>query len=238
VRPLDLVAASAIAALAVGGAGWVLFGNVPALVAGVAVGAALPTRRRHRDRERRLATAREAWPGLIDELRVLTDAGGQSVPVALFSLIDRVPPPLAPAFAEARREWMLRTDFGRALTVLRDRLEDPTVDALCETLDIAHAMGGPGLSRRLADLAEDRRADVAARRDARARMAGARFARRFVLLVPLGMAAAGLAVGPGRAAYTTPLGQAATALGLALVALCWWWAGRMMVLPEGAGAVA
>jgi hypothetical protein len=33
-----------------------------------------------------------------------------------------------------------------------------------------------------------------------------RFARRFVLIVPVGMAVAGLSIGTGRTAYETPLG--------------------------------
>ena len=59
-----------------------------------------------------------------------------------------------------------------------------------------------------------------------------RFARRFVLIVPLGMALAGMSIGTGRAAYQTPLGQAAVALGLVAVVACWLWAGRLMRLPE------
>ena len=59
-----------------------------------------------------------------------------------------------------------------------------------------------------------------------------RFARRFVLLVPLGMALAGLAIGDGRSAYETPGGQLAVAVGLAAILGCWIWAGRLMRLPE------
>ena len=53
----------------------------------------------------------------------------------------------------------------------------------------------------------------------------------FVILVPAGMAVAGLNVGPGREAYQTPGGQIAVATGIAMVAACWWWAARLMRLP-------
>lgn len=53
-----------------------------------------------------------------------------------------------------------------------------------------------------------------------------------MLIVPLGMALAGLSIGTGRAAYQTALGQLAVAGGLAVVAMCWLWAGRLMRLPE------
>ena len=70
------------------------------------------------------------------------------------------------------------------------------------------------------------------RKDARSRQAGARFARRFVLLVPMGMALAGLGIGNGRAAYQTGAGQAAVVVALAMIGGCWWWAGRIMRLPD------
>ncbi|MDQ3756431.1 MAG: hypothetical protein M3394_01085 [Actinomycetota bacterium] len=81
-------------------------------------------------------------------------------------------------------------------------------------------------------MAEDRTEDLRGRKDAQAKQAGVRFARRFVLLVPLGMAMAGLSIGTGRAAYSTPAGQAAVALGIAMVAACWAWAGLLLRLPE------
>ncbi|HET6794755.1 MAG TPA: hypothetical protein VFH45_09950, partial [Acidimicrobiales bacterium] len=74
--------------------------------------------------------------------------------------------------------------------------------------------------------------DLQSRRDAASRLAGVRFARRFVLLVPLGMAAAGLTIGTGRQAYGTVGGQVAVVVGLLAIAACWWWAGRLMRIPE------
>ena len=62
--------------------------------------------------------------------------------------------------------------------------------------------------------------------------AGVRFARRFVLLVPLGMALVGMSVGNGRAAYATSWGQTLVVLGIASVVACWVWAGRLLQLPE------
>ncbi|MGH9060228.1 MAG: hypothetical protein ACRDZY_12045, partial [Acidimicrobiales bacterium] len=53
-----------------------------------------------------------------------------------------------------------------------------------------------------------------------------------VLLVPLGMAVAGLSIGTGRAAYQTAGGQLAVAAGLLTIVACWVWSGRLMRLPE------
>jgi tight adherence protein B len=97
---------------------------------------------------------------------------------------------------------------------------------------VAHQLGGTDLDARLRALADDRMLDLQGRKDASARQAGARFARRFVLVVPAGMALAGLGIGDGRAAYATSFGQTMVVLAVVLVALCWWWAGRIMALPE------
>jgi tight adherence protein B len=165
-------------------------------------------------------------------MRLLTGSLGRSVPQALFETGRRGPREMRPAFAAAQREWMVSTDFGRTIGVLKAQLADPTADAAGETLLVAHEVGGSDLDRRLAALVEDRIQDLQGRKDARAKQAGVRFARRFVLLVPLGMALAGLSIGNGRAAYQTALGQAAVVAGVGMTVLCWLWAGRLLRLPE------
>ena len=232
VAPRHLVAVlggSMLAGTAVGAA--VFAAPVPALASG-ALTATAPMAVHRRRRAARLADAQDAWPRLLEELRILTTAAGRSVPQALADVGTRAPASLRPAFAAAHRTWLLTTDFERTLATLKAQLADPTCDAACETLLVAHELGGTDLDRRLAALAEDRRLDAQHRKDARARQAGVRFARRFVLVVPLGMAVAGLSVGTGRQAYATPAGQAAVLVGVALTGACWWWSGRILRLPR------
>jgi tight adherence protein B len=232
VAPPEFLAVVGVLAAVGALVGFALFGGaLPALALG-AFAASFPigsyrARRRHR-RER----ASEAWPAMIEEIRLLTGSLGRSVPQALLDVGLRGPVEMRPAFAAARREWLLSTDFGRTVQVLKAHLADATADAACETLLVAHEVGGASLDRRLAALVEDRAADVHARKDARARQAGVRFARRFTLLVPLGMALAGLSVGSGREAYETVAGQLGAVTGVAMVVVCWVWAGRIMRLPE------
>lgn len=231
VRPAQFLAASLLVGLLGGVAAASLFGvGLPAVLVALAAAGSPTVAWRHRRAQRR-KVARAAWPGLIEELRVLTGSVGRSIPQALLDVGLRGPEELRPAFRAAQREWALTTDLERTIAVLKDRLDDPTADAACETLLVAAEVGGD-LDQRLAALAADRRADLAGRKDAEAKQAGARFARAFVVLVPAGMAMAGLGVGDGRAAYRTASGQALVVLGLAVMAACWWWSGRIMRLPE------
>lgn len=231
--PLPRVDGAVVVLSAVGAAlGYGLFGGVlPALVAG-GFAATFPAASRRAAYERRRAVAREAWPRMIEEIRLQVGSVGRSVPQALFEVGRRAPEELRPAFALAEREWSVSTDFGRTVAALQAGLGDATADATLETLLVAHEVGGTDIDRRLAALAEDRVHELRGRKDAEAEQAGVRFARRFVLLVPLGMTLAGLSIGSGRAAYQTPAGQLAVAFGLGMVALCWLWAGRLMRLPE------
>jgi tight adherence protein B len=175
--------------------------------------------------------AQECWPGLIEELRVRVGPMGRPIPQALLEVGLAGPVELRPAFEAAQREWALSTDFSRAVAVLKERLADPTADATCETLLVAHEVGGD-LDTRLEALADDRRRDLRDRKEAAAKQAGARLARWFVVVVPAGMAVAGLNVGDGRAAFRTPVGQVLVAVGVGLVVACWWWAGHIMRLPD------
>ena len=144
--------------------------------------ATFPPASYRRRRATRLAKAQEAWPRMIEEIRILTGSLGRSIPQALFevgpararsSCGRRSPPPTASGCSPP-------TSTARS-RVLKDRLADPTADAACETLLVAHELGGTDLDRRLAALAEDRIQDTQGRKDARAKQAGVRFARRFVL---------------------------------------------------------
>jgi tight adherence protein B len=232
VSPAEFIAVSSVLGLVGAAIGAAVFnGIVPALILGV-FAASVPWAGHRKRRAAQRSVAQEAWPRLIDEIRILTFAAGRSLPQALFEAGRSAPDELRPAFAAAEREWLLSTNFDQTLQVLKDRLGDPTADATCETLLVAHELGGTDVDRRLEALADDRRADVQGRKDARAKQVGARFARSFVLIVPLGMAVAGLSVGDGRAAYGTAQGQVVVAVALGMVVACWVWAGRIMRLPE------
>lgn len=232
VRPAEFAGVMAGLFVVGGGLAFALFGGlVPAFVSG-AFAATFPVASYRNRRARRISEARESWPRMIEEIRLLTSSLGRSIPQALIEVGRRGPIELRPAFAAAEREWLISTDLARTMAVLKAHLADPTADAACETLLVAHEVGGSDVDRRLAALVEDRIQDLQGRKDAEAKQAGVRFARRFVLIVPLGMALAGLSIGTGREAYQTLFGQLLVAAGILVIVGCWLWAGRYLRLPE------
>ena len=229
-RVLGSVLAGAAAAVGWLGA-WTLFGGViaPALVAVLA--AAGPPRAAIQRRRQHAMNSWQAWPRLLAEVRILVAHQGQSIPAALFAAGAHAPEAMRHAFSDAARAWSLSTDFEAALSALKSSLADPTADAVCETLLAAHQIGGVRIDARLRALAEAAQAEAAARSDARAKQAGARFARSFVASVPAFMAVIGLSIGRGRQAYESPDGQLLVAFSVLAVAACWLWAGRIMAIP-------
>ncbi len=204
---------------------------LPALAVGGFAATYLAGSYRARRQQRRMRAA-ESWPRMIEEIALLTGSLGRSVPQALFEVGRGSPEEMRPAFAAAHRQWLISTDFERSVAVLKAGLADATADAACETLLVAHEVGGTDVQRRLTALVEDRIADLQGRKDARARQAGARFARRFVLFVPVGMALVGLSIGGSHAAYRSAEGQLAALAAIGMVVACWLWSGRIMRLPE------
>ena len=209
-----------------------LFGGVlPAVLTAIGISGA-PIALYRKRRQKHLQDAQEAWPRIIEEIRLLVTNSGKSIPAALFIAGARAPASLRDGFEAAEREWLLTTNFERSIAVLKVAFCHPTGDTIAETLLGAYAVGGIDLERRLRDLSDDRIADLTARKDARAKQAGARFARAFVLAVPAGMALMGLGIGRGREAYQTATGQVLVAVAVLTVMACWFWASRIMVLPD------
>ena len=232
VRLVEFVGVVVVFGVLGGAAALAVFGNGPASIAVALAAAGVPVAGARSRRRHRRELARASWPRMLEELRLQVVSLGRSIPQALLDVGLRGPEELRPAFEATRREWAITTDLERALDVLRSRLADPTADAACETLLIAHEVGGTDVDQRLKALIEDRIQDLQGRKDARSKQAGVRFARAFVLLVPAGMALVGLMIGDGRAAYATASGQAAVLVALALLGLCWWWASELLKLPE------
>jgi tight adherence protein B len=232
VRVVEFVAVEIVLFTVAAAFGYTVYGGVLAALGAGAAAATIPIasarsrRRAHRD------SAREAWPRMIEEIRLQAVTLGRSIPQALFAVGSKGPEQMRPAFAAAQREWLISTDFDRTLQVLKSHLADPTADAVCETLLIAQEVGGTDVDQRLRALIDDRTDDLQGRKDARAKQAGVRFARSFVIAVPVGMAMVGLGIGDGRAAFQSTTGQLWVLVAFAMMAGCWVWASQLLKLPE------
>jgi tight adherence protein B len=232
VRVVEFLAVEVVLLVVAGALGFAVYGGASTAAAVGLAAAAIPIVSARNRRRTRRELAREAWPRMIEEIRLQAVTLGRSIPQALLDVGANGPEEMRSAFGAAQREWLISTDLDRTLQTLKTHLADPTADAVCETLLIAHEVGGTDVDQRLRALMDDRTDDLQGRKDARAKQAGVRFARSFVVLVPLGMALVGLNIGDGRGAFQTTSGQAWVLVSFAMIAGCWVWAGQLLRLPD------
>lgn len=211
---------------------WLVLPSPVAAACGTLVGAVWPVRQARADADRRRREALAAWPRLLQSVRIQVTTLGRPLPSALLEAARQAPRTMVPAFAAFETSWHRTTDLPRALDDLALVMADPTTDLVVETLALGFELGGGSLDRHLARLIEERERELELRQEAEARLAGARFARRFVLLVPVAMALAAEGIGSGSRTFSGPLGAEVLALSALLTAGCWWWAGRLLRLPE------
>lgn len=209
-----------------------MFGAGPAASVGAVFGAAGGMSMVERQVASRRRMRAEVWPSVLDAMRI--DLGFNPVPLgdALFAAAHALPAAVRVKFVAAERVWRNTLDLPRAVAVVASAFDDPVTDVVCESLRTMHALPQAAAHRRLAVIAQDVRTTVQHVKDADALLAGARFARRFVLIVPLVMGAVGVWVGEGRQAYATATGQWVGVAALTAMAACWWWAGRLLAVPQ------
>lgn len=231
-RATRKVVRSSLFALATGLLASGIFGVGPVALLAAALGAsgAFAAAKRVAEQQKRLL--REMWPQLLDTVRVDLTLTQVPLATALFVAAGRLPPPLAGRFVRAERIWANSVDFDRALAVLAHDCDDAFTDVVCESLRTIAKVPSRQIGRRLHAVASDLRTTVRYAKDAEATLAGARFARRFVVIVPVVMALVGVWVAEGRAAYQTAVGQLVGAVALVVMLGCWWWAGRLLQMPE------
>jgi tight adherence protein B len=136
-----------------------------------------------RMRRRRQMALREVWPEAIDNLASAVRAG-MSLPEGLSALALRGPAELRPAFARFGAAYRASGRFGTCLDTLKDDLADPVGDRVCETLRVAHQVGGSDLGTVLRTLSELLRSDARTRSELETRQGWVINAARLAVAAP------------------------------------------------------
>ncbi len=183
----------------------------------------------------RRAGTQAALVDAIGQLRAGLGAR-RTVQDALAGLAVDGPPPLRDAFGQFAREASL-AGVHPALLVLRERLADPTGDALVATLLLAERLGGgEALGRVLEQLTATSRRKLRCRQEAAAAQTRVVWSARVVALVPLAVLVLIRAASPGYLAiFDGVVGQAGLAgcAVLVVVGYRWMlWLGRLPTEPR------
>ncbi len=179
----------------------------------------------------RRAAAMRCWPEILGETELRVASLGSPLGQSFFAAAKGVDERLLPAFAQAERAYSITGSLPAAMGELAGLLSDGGSRYACELLGVVGGAPGGEVARLLGGL----RADMAAERERSleysARLAGLRFARLFVFIVPVGMTLAGAGIA-GISAYRSTAGRAGIAFSAAVLAACWVWASRLGKAPS------
>lgn len=115
-----------------------------------------------RMRRRRQVALREVWPEAVDNLGSAVRAG-MSLPEGIAALAVRGPMELRPAFGRFASAYRASGRFTDCLDLLEADLADPVGDRVCETMRVAHEVGGSDVGSVLRMLSELLRSDARTR---------------------------------------------------------------------------
>lgn len=209
-----VLAVAAIIALVL--APWVAVSAALATLATVVVDRTRTTRRVESEAQR-------AWPAVLDEISTRLVGFGDPLPDALFASTWALPRPLQHALSRAERLWRVSGDLQTAMQGVLDDVGPASRDTLRTLARLAHRSSQEAADV-VATLAARHREEAALATDLRARLAGARLARSFVVAVPGLLLAVGVVIGGGPAPYLTTFGATVLTIAILIVAGCWAWA--------------
>ena len=167
-----------------------------------------------------------AWPDILGELQLRIGTLGSPLPIALFTAGKSADSQLKNAFVTAERSFAITGSFDIALSTLRSVLQDQGTRLLTELLSVVKGAPGTDVARLVDELRQDRAAERDRESEYAAKLAGVKFARYFVIAVPVGMMMAGIGIA-GFAPYRTPVGEFAIAGSVVLLIGCWTWASHL-----------
>jgi tight adherence protein B len=143
----------------------------------------LPTVVLRRMRRKRQVALRELWPEAVDNLASAVRAG-MSLPEGLSALAVRGPAELRPAFGRFATAYRASGRFGDCLDRLEADLADPVGDRVCETMRVAHEVGGSDVGSVLRMLSELLRSDARTRAELETRQGWIVNAARLAVAAP------------------------------------------------------
>lgn len=120
---------------------------------------------RHQNRQARYrAELHSAWPEALDQI-ISGIYGGESLAQTLVSLSSRGPEILRPYFEQFASELRAGAEFSYTLISLKNELDGPVSDQICEAMLLSKSLGGGELLTTMRSLRDFVRADLQLRKE-------------------------------------------------------------------------
>lgn len=187
--------------------------------------------RLHRITTNRHHELRNTWPAFLDQLRGSMLSSQRALPYVMYDNPASGSPFLTDLLYIGKREFEASGNLESSLKHIWKHADDPTTSQVCASLIDTNGATSSQIQHQLLDIAAALKTQQILAAEAESKLAGVKIARLFVLLIPLGMALAGVAF----AGSLSPFFSSASLIQISVAAfvlfVCWQLSNRLMQLP-------
>lgn len=175
---------------------------------------------------------RSFWSSYLDQTRAKMLTTSRALPYVFFDQTYIGSRFLNELLQDGRREFENSGDLGKALLTIWEQGNEDCTSYVCSALCNSIGATTSQIEDQLKIISSTLRSRNALNREADSRLAGVRTARTFIVIIPLGMALAGLSFAGSTAPFTTPFALLQIAIALLTLVGCWIWSNRLMTFPK------
>ena len=181
---------------------------------------------------RRAMELAESWPTYLEQTRAKMLASSRSLPYVIFEQTSVASPFLSELIQRGRREFENSGNLEKALkTVWRAGDNEEVTNYICSALCSTLGSTSSQIQNQLSAISGTVRSRNELKQETNSRLSGVRTARIFILVIPAGMALAGLSFAGSVRPFLTVASIGQIVAALLLLATCWYWSTKLMHFP-------
>lgn len=172
------------------------------------------------------------WPGYLDQVRAKMLTSSRALSYVFYDESFAGSAFLRELLDQGKREFENSGDLEKSFLTIWRFANNETTNYVCSSL--WEVLGGTSsqIEQQLMLISSVLRSRNALEHEANSRLAGVRTARAFIVIIPVGMALAGISFAGATAPFLTKPAILQILIALAILAMCWYWSSRLMSFPR------
>lgn len=187
--------------------------------------------RSHQISTNRHRELRSIWPTFLEQLRSSMLSSQRALPYVMYDNPACASPFLTDLLSIGKREFETSGNLQSSLEQMWKHADDQTTSQVCASLINTKGATSSQIQHQLTDIAAALKTQQMLISEAESKLAGVKIARLFVLLIPAGMALAGLAFAGTASPFYTSGSLIQISVAVLVIAVCWQLSNRLMQFP-------
>lgn len=174
---------------------------------------------------------RIVWPTFLDQLRSSMLSSQRALPYVMYDNPACGSPFLTDLINIGKREFETSGNLESSLKQIWRHAADQTTSQVCASLINTNGATSSQIQHQLSDIASALKTQQILIAEAESKLAGVKIARLFVLLIPTGMALAGVAFAGSFSPFYTRASLIQISIAAFVLGICWQLSNRLMQFP-------